>query len=158
MAESTQSHSQDTQHVWSGNNNAVAADEGELALRTQQHVIELQAALEREIGMRESAQRALQLKKQEWEESLNDLRTRFEKSSATQADALNVLRERERDLNRQLNACNEQLTAMLRSTSWKLTAPLRVMVRIFPVRLRSKIHNIIRSQSSVHRGEYEIDK
>jgi hypothetical protein len=146
MAEATQSHSQDTQRVWSGTTNAAAADERELAVRMQQHVIELQAALEREIGMREGAQRSLQLKKQEWEESLENLRAYFEKSSASQADALNVLREREKELNRQLNACNEQLTAMLRSTSWKLTTPLRVMVRIFPARLRSKIDNIIRSQ------------
>ncbi|MCR8956739.1 hypothetical protein M0765_003000 [Variovorax sp. S2] len=145
MAESNNSHSQDAQHVSSGNINA--ADELSRTLQTQQYVIELQTALEREIGMRESAQRALQLKKQQWEESLDDLRTHFERSSATQANSLNLLRERERELDQQLSACNEQLAAVLCSTSWRLTAPLRVLARIFPVGLRSKIGNIFRSHS-----------
>lgn len=147
MPEPTQSHSQDTQGVWSGNANAVAAEEWKLTQKSRQQVAELQAALEREIEMRESAQRALQLKKQQWEESLHDLRTRFEKSSATQANALNLLIEREKELDRKLNACNEQLTAVLHSTSWKLTFPLRALARIFPVRLRATLQNIIRSQS-----------
>ncbi|RST49143.1 hypothetical protein [Variovorax sp. DXTD-1] len=147
MAESNQSHAQDAQYASSGDADAVTADAWGCTLKTRQYITELQAVLEREIGMRESAQRTLQLKKQQWEESFNDLRTHFERSSATQRDSLNLLIERERELKQRLNACNEQLAAVLSSTSWKLTAPLRVVARIFPAELRSKISNIFRSRS-----------
>lgn len=125
-----------------------SAVEGELAFETlKRHASELEAALERETSLREHAQRTLQLKKQLWEDNVRDLREQFESSSSAQAAALVKLKARERELTSQLAACDEQLAAVLRSTSWRLAFPFRAAARAFPAGLRSKIRNIIHPSS-----------
>jgi len=122
--------------------------EWELAVETlRRHAEELEAALERETSLRESAQRALQLKKQLWEDNVRDLRDQFETSSTAQAVALATLKARERELTSQLAACHEQLAAVLRSTSWRLAFPFRAAARAVPAGLRSKIRSIIHPSS-----------
>jgi exopolysaccharide biosynthesis predicted pyruvyltransferase EpsI len=140
--------SHNSERLRGDNAGAVSAAEWERMVEVQkQHASELEAALERETSMRENAQRALQLKKQQWEDSMSDLRSRFESVSSSHAVALDRLKAREKELTLQLAACNEQLIEILRSTSWRLASPLRIVARAFPVGLRSKIRSIIRPLS-----------
>lgn len=92
---------------------------------------ELERALEREMVLREKCQRILRIKEDQWEQELESLHARIDverERHAAELDALTLV-----CLQKQ-----EALDAVLRSTSWRITGPLRALARGIPVKFGSK--------------------